>query len=90
MVGCLLFCVDVTDGAQQCSVLQVISSDIDGILHRHSLLLRGVRLLVVGCFRSFRFHKERCTTVHLLLHTHSYLDKKILLLYIFVSSTLIY
>ena len=35
MVGCLLFCADVTDGAQQCSVLQVISSDIDGILHRH-------------------------------------------------------
>ena len=26
MVGCLLFCVDVTDGAQQCSVLQVISA----------------------------------------------------------------
>ena len=37
MVGCLLFCVDVTDGAQQCSVLQVINGDIDGILHRHSL-----------------------------------------------------
>ena len=47
MVGCLLFCVDVTDGAQQCSVLQVIWSDIDGILHRHSLLLRGVRVLVL-------------------------------------------
>ena len=29
----------------------------------------------VGSFRSFRFHKERCT-VHLLLHTHFYLDKK--------------
>ena len=31
----LLFCVDVIDGAQQCSVSQVISGDIDGI-HRHS------------------------------------------------------
>ena len=56
MVGCLLFCVDVTDGAQQCSVLQVISSDIDGILHRHSLLLRGVRVLVL--FVLFVFTKS--------------------------------
>ena len=33
--------------------------------------------LGVGSFRSFRFHKERCTLlVHLLLHTHFYLDKK--------------
>ena len=74
MVGCLLCCVDVTDGAQQCSVLHVISSDIDGILHRHFLLLRGVRVLVL--FVLFVFTKERCTAVHLLLHTHSYLDKK--------------
>ena len=56
MVGCLLFCVDVTDGAQQCSVLQVISGDIDGILHRHSLLLRGVRVLVL--FVLFVFTKS--------------------------------
>ena len=33
--------------SKQCSVLQVISGDIDGIIHRHSLLLRGVRVLVV-------------------------------------------
>ena len=37
----------MTDGAQQCGVLQVISGDIDGIIHRHSLLLRGVRVLVL-------------------------------------------
>ena len=38
LVGCLFFCVDVIDGAQQqcSSVLQVISGDIDGIIHRHS------------------------------------------------------
>ena len=35
MVGCILFCVDVTDGAQQCSVLQVISGDIEDIIHRN-------------------------------------------------------
>ena len=43
-VGCLFFGVDVIDGAQQCSVLQVMSCDIDGIIHRH----------VFGCFRCFR------------------------------------
>ena len=37
----------MTDGAQQCSVLQVMSGDIDGIIHRHLLLLRGVRVLVL-------------------------------------------
>ena len=40
----------MTDGAQQCSVLQAISGDIDGIIHRHSLLLRGVRVLVLFVF----------------------------------------
>ena len=61
----------MTDGAQQCSVLKVISGDIDGIA-----LTRAARGSGVGSFRSFRFHKERFTTVHLLLHTHYYLDKK--------------
>ena len=57
LVGCLLFCVDVTDGAQQCSsVLQVTSGDIHGIIHRHSLLLRGVRVLVL--FVLFVFTKS--------------------------------
>ena len=46
------------DGAQQCSVLKVLSGDIDYIIHRHSLLLRGDRVLalfvlfvlgVIGC-----------------------------------------
>ena len=46
----------MTDGAQQCSVLQVISGDIDGIIHRHSLLLRGVRVLVL--FVLFVFTKS--------------------------------
>ena len=36
LVGCLFFSVDVIDGAQQCGVLQAISGDIDGIIHRHS------------------------------------------------------
>ena len=35
-LGCLSFCVDVIDGAQQCSILQVMGGDIDGIIHRHS------------------------------------------------------
>ena len=63
MVGCLLFCVDVTDGAQQCSVLQVISSDIDGILHRHSLLLRGVRVLVLFVLFVFTKSAVCCTFI---------------------------
>ena len=63
----------MTDGEQQCCVLQVISGDIDGIIHRQSLLLRGVRVLVL--FVLFVFTKERCS-VHILLHTLSYLDKK--------------
>ena len=37
---------------------------------------RAARGSGVGSFRSFRFHKERCTLVHLLLHTHFYVDKK--------------
>ena len=36
LVCCLFFCVDGIDGAQQCSVLQAISGDNDGIIHRHS------------------------------------------------------
>ena len=40
VAGWLSFiCVYVTDGAQQCSVLRVISGDIDGIIHRHSRLV---------------------------------------------------
>ena len=35
------------DGAQQCSVLQVISGDTDAIIHCWALLLRGVRVLVL-------------------------------------------
>ena len=66
----------MTDGEQQCCVLQVISGDIDGIIHRQSLLLRGVRVLVLFVlFVLFVFTKERCS-VHILLHTLSYLDKK--------------
>ena len=73
LVGCLLFCVDVTDGAQQCSVLQVRSGDIHGIIHRHSLLLRRVRVLVL--FVLFVFTKSGVLYVHLLLHRHFYRDK---------------
>ena len=79
MVGCLLFCVDVTDGAQQCSVLQVISSDIDGILHRHSLLLRGVRVLVLFVF--FVFTKSAVLLELYIYTSYTFLprQKKILL-----------
>ena len=79
MVGCLLFCVDVTDGAQQCSVLQVISSDIDGILQRHSLLLRGVRVLVL--FVLFVFTKSAVLLELYIYTSYTFLprQKKILL-----------
>ena len=67
MVGCcLLLCIDVTDGAQQCSVLQVISGDVDGILHRHSLLLRGVRVLVL--FVLFVFTKSVVLYIYYFIH----------------------
>ena len=36
LVGWLSCCVGVIDGAEQCSVLQVISGGNDGIIHRHS------------------------------------------------------
>ena len=55
----LFFCVDVIDGAQQCSVLQVVCGDIDGI-HRHScfavfrvfsrLVFRGLLCRVIEVF----------------------------------------
>ena len=35
LVGCLFLSVDVIEGAQQCSVLQVMSGDIDDIIHSH-------------------------------------------------------
>ena len=41
--------VDVIDGAQQCSVSQVISGGIDGIHKTQALLLRGVRVLSFLC-----------------------------------------
>ena len=71
----------MTDGAQQRSALQVISGDFDGIIHRHSLLLRGVRVLVL--FVLFLFTKSAVLSVHLLLQTHYYLDKKCTLLVLF-------
>ena len=61
------FCVDVTDGAQQCSGLQVIIDDIDGSGPHSCCAAFGC--WCVGSFCSFHFHKERLT-VHLLLHTH--------------------
>ena len=66
------------------------SAVFDGIIHRHSLLLRGVRMLVL--FVLFVFTKNVVLyTYYFIPGTHFYLDKKkILLLYIFVSSTLIY
>ena len=47
------------DDPQQCIVLQVISGDIDGIIHRqHSLLLRGVRVLVIFVLRGLLIFTE--------------------------------
>ena len=56
----------MTDGAQQCSVLQVIVGDIDGIIHRHSLLLRGVRVLVL--FVLFVFRKSGVLYTYYFIH----------------------
>ena len=56
----------MTDGAQQCNVLQVISGDIDGIIHRHSLLLRGVRGLVL--FVLFVFIKSGALYNYYFIH----------------------
>ena len=56
----------MTDGAQQYSVLQMISGDIDGIIHRHSLLLRGVRVLVL--FVLFVFTKSGVLYTYCFIH----------------------
>ena len=66
----------MTDGAQQCSVLQVISGDIDGIIHRHSLLLRGVRVLVL--FVLLVFTKSGVLYTYYSIHIFTW-TKKILL-----------
>ena len=58
--------LDVTDGAQQRSVLQVISGDIDGIIHRPSLLLRGVRVFVL--FVLFVFTKSGVLYSYYFIH----------------------
>ena len=66
------------DGAEQCSVLQVISGGNDGIIHRHS---GGVRVLVVfvvfvlfvlGGLLYQVIEVFTKSAVHLLLHTHFY------------------
>ena len=49
LVGCLFFCVDLIDGAQQRSVLQVISCEIL-MAYTGTLAARGSG---VGSFRSF-------------------------------------
>ena len=38
----------MVDSAQQCSVLQVISGDIDGIIHRHCCV--GLECLFFSCY----------------------------------------
>ena len=65
----------MTDVAQQCSVLQVISGDIDGITISSTGTHSCCAGSGVGSLRSFRFHKERCT-VHLLLDAHFYRQNK--------------
>ena len=65
------------DGAEQCSVLQVISGGNDGIIHRHSFL-GGVRVLVVfvlfvlGGLLYQVIEVFTKSAIHLLLHTHFY------------------
>ena len=80
----------MTDGAQQCSVLQVISGDIDGIIHRHSLLLRGVRVLFL--FVLFVFTKSGVLYTYPYSTSYTFLprQKNTLVIHFFVSSTLIY
>ena len=79
----------MTDGAQQCSVSQVISGDIDGIIHRHSLLLRGVRVLFLLVL--FVFAKSAVWyTYYAYYFVHVLHRQKKYSCYIFVSSTLIY
>ena len=72
LVGCLFFCVDVVDGAQQCNVLQVISGDIDGIIHRYSCCAGfgfwsfSLFSCYVGCcIKCLRFSQERYTLITL-------------------------
>ena len=36
VAGCVFICVDVIDGTQQCSILQAMSGDVDGTIHRHA------------------------------------------------------
>ena len=78
LVGSHLFCVDMTDGAQQWSVLQVISGDIDGIINKHSLLLGGVRVLVL--FVLFVFTKSGVLYICYFIHIFTKTKKKTLVI----------
>ena len=64
---------------RRCSVLQVRSGDIDGIIHRHSLLLRGVWVLVL--FVLFVFTKSGCCFVCCFSHSAHWLPTRKKLLY---------
>ena len=75
LVGCLFFYVDVIDGAQQCSVLQVISGDIDGIVHRHSCCAGSgcwfFSCYVGCCIKCLRFSQRAVYTYYFIPHkTH--------------------
>ena len=48
------------EGAEQCSVLQAVSGDIDDIIHSQALLLRGVRVLVL-----FEHNKSNVALIYL-------------------------
>ena len=81
-VGCLFFCVDVIDGAQQCSVLQVIGGTIDSIIHRHSCWagygcwLFSLFSCYVGCFiKRLRF-SQRAVYTYYFIYTFLLLQKK--------------
>ena len=71
----------MTDGAQQCSVLQVISGDIDGIIHRYSLLLRRVRVLVLFVLFVFTKSDVLYTYYYFIIHIFTWTKKKTLVIH---------
>ena len=65
----------MTDGAQQCNVLQVISGDIDGIIDRYSLLLRRVRVLVLFVLFVFTKSDVLYTYYYFIIHIFTWTKK---------------
>ena len=84
------------DGAQQCSVLQVISCDIDGIIHRHSccaelgclfFFVRFVLRVIGFCIKRLSFSQRAVYTDYFIL-VHVFTKAKIILLTHFCETRL--